>query len=91
MIEFIKTKHAALKAFDQLVRVEKEAAERRRELLLEIGSILRTERLSRKISLRSLSQRLSLSPAFVCDLERGFRPWSEARIKSFINQLTAES
>lgn len=51
------------------------------------GLALRTMRTSKSLSLRKVAERMTITPAYLCDLERGKRNWSEGLCKRFQEAL----
>jgi len=52
-----------------------------------IGQEMRRLRGTRNVSLRGIAAKLGFSAAYVSDLERGRRGWSETKIQTYINAL----
>lgn len=49
-----------------------------------IGAKLRKVRKRAGLTLREVSPKIKLSPAYLCDLEHGNRNWSERRIEEYL-------
>jgi transcriptional regulator with XRE-family HTH domain len=54
-----------------------------------LGQDLRNKRISRKISLRDLSERMGICAPYLCELELGRRRWSNGLIERFEKALEA--
>jgi len=52
-----------------------------------LGDLIRNRRKQSGLSLRSAARWMSISPAYLSDLERGLRPWSLARLEDAGNVL----
>lgn len=53
------------------------------------GLALRTMRKKDQLSLREIARRMSITPAYLCDLERGNRNWTDDLCKRFQKALKA--
>lgn len=51
------------------------------------GLALRTMRRKDNISMREIARRMCITPAYLCDLERGNRKWTDDLCKRFQNAL----
>lgn len=54
-----------------------------------IGEAMKAIRVEAKLSLRKLALRMNISAPYLSDLERGNRGWSEVRMQSYMDCLTA--
>lgn len=48
-----------------------------------VGRLIRSRRESIRITLRAAAKGIGISPAYLCDLERGRRPWTIERAIEF--------
>jgi len=53
----------------------------------ETGAAARAARQARFLSLRAMAVRMKVSAPYICDLERGYRNWSIARIRAYEKAL----
>jgi predicted transcriptional regulator len=70
LIEDLNTAQAALQA-------------RRSVVMQSIGEWARKKRQDAGVSLRRQAEEMSLSPAYISDLERGNRPWAIASVRFY--------
>ena len=52
-----------------------------------IGAKVRQRRIQSGMSLRSAARWMSISAAYLSDLERGIMPWSESRLRDITNVI----
>lgn len=55
------------------------------------GYDARIERQARGLSLRAVAQQMGVSPAYLSDLERGNRAWSQSMVERFTGALMANT
>ncbi len=53
----------------------------------KVGLILRAKRERAKMSLRTVAAKLGFSAAYVSDLERGKRAWTDAKVADYLAAL----
>lgn len=52
-----------------------------------IGSLLKTERKAKGLSLREIARRMEFTPAYISDLEHGRRAWGAKLRRSYIKAV----
>jgi len=53
----------------------------------ETGAMARKERLKNGLSVREVAQRMGISGAYLCDMEKGYRGWTQEKVDRFIRAL----
>jgi len=74
------------KTFDAIGSAKQRYQVEVNSLRLEFGKLIKLEREARKLSLRQLGLSLGVSSAFLSDVEKGRRMFSDATMRSLIKK-----